>query len=147
MDVVVVVLLIPVALYFWRSLSDFPLWQRRISLVVRSFIVVLLVLALAGLAWLSPTQRMFVVMAIDRSESVDADAKNRIDEVIAQTQAAQGEHQLAFVDFASEPGSVTADLAARQDLPKSSCAAPTWLLPSKRRRLRSCRAMYRISLC
>ena len=112
------VLLIPVAIYFWRSLSDFPLWQRRVSLVVRSFIVVLLVLALSGLAWLSPTQRMFVVMAIDRSESVDADAKSRIDELIAQTQAAQGEHQLAFVDFASEPGSVTADLASRQDLPK-----------------------------
>ncbi len=112
------VLLVPIVLYFWRSLSDFPLWQRRVSLLVRACIVSLLVLALAGFAWLSPTQRMFVVLAIDRSESVDADARSRIDEVIAQAQAAQGTHQLALLDFAVEPGSVVTDLAQREELPK-----------------------------
>lgn len=112
------VLLVPIVIYFWRSLSDFPVWQRRWSLLVRSCIVILLVLALAGLALLSPTQRMFVVMAIDRSESVDADAKQHIDEVIAAAKAAQGEHQLAFVDFASEPGAVAVHSQDRDELPK-----------------------------
>ena len=36
--------------YFWRSLVDFPRWQRSVSLAIRIVILVLLVLALAVLA-------------------------------------------------------------------------------------------------
>lgn len=110
-------MMIPVIWFFWRSLSDFPQWQRRLSTIVRLTIVLLLTMALVGLAWLSPTNRMFVILAIDRSESVDAEAKAMIDDVVQKAQAAAGEHRLAFLDFAMEPSSVVSALADRQELP------------------------------
>ena len=61
---------IPVLLYyFYRSLVDFPRWQRAVSFGVRTVIVILLVLALAGLTLLRPTTEQFVVFVVDRSIS------------------------------------------------------------------------------
>ena len=53
-----------------RSLVDFPRGQRVASLLVRSAVVVLLVLALAGLTLLRPTAERYVVFAVDESLSV-----------------------------------------------------------------------------
>jgi len=89
-------LLAPVCWFFYRSLSDFPRWQRALSLACRSAIVVLLVLALAGLALLSPTTRQYVVLVIDRSLSVDDKAAERIDEVIEAIEAGAGGHRVAY---------------------------------------------------
>src|SRR5438270_275293 len=53
---------VPVLLYyFYRSLVDFPRWQRSVSFAIRTLIVVLLVLALAGLTLLRPTTEQFIV--------------------------------------------------------------------------------------
>ena len=100
--------LVPIVWYFWKSLSDFPTWQRRLSLSVRSLIVGCLVLALAGLTLLQPTKQMFVVLAVDRSQSVDAEASSKIEEFIKQTTAARGTHELAILDFAAEPAALCA---------------------------------------
>ena len=107
-------LLAPVCWFFFRSLSDFPRWQRALSLACRSAIVVLLVLALAGLALLSPTTRQYVVLVIDRSLSVDDKAAERIDEVIKAIEAGAGGHRVAYACAAVEPTRV-AD--RRDDLP------------------------------
>ena len=56
--------------YFRRSLVDFARWQRIVSTSVRVVIVLLLVLALAGLTLLRPTARQFVIVAVDHSLSV-----------------------------------------------------------------------------
>src|SRR5437016_2826744 len=56
--------------YFRRSLVDFAKWQKGISLGVRIAIVLLLVLALAGLTLLKPTDRQFVIVVVDQSLSV-----------------------------------------------------------------------------
>src|SRR5213593_3688559 len=56
--------------YFRRSLVDFAKWQKAISLGVRIAIVLLLVLALAGLTLLKPTARQFVIVVVDQSVSV-----------------------------------------------------------------------------
>ena len=62
---------LPVLFYFFRrSLVDFAPPQRIASLVLRGLIVLLLVLALAGLSLVRPTRELFVVFAVDRSESV-----------------------------------------------------------------------------
>ena len=100
--------LVPVVWYFWKSLSDFPTWQRRFSLSVRSLIVGCLILALAGLTLLQPTKQMFVVLAVDRSQSVDAEASAKIDDFIKQTTGARGTHELAILDFAAEPAALCA---------------------------------------
>ena len=57
-------------LFFCRSLVDFARWQRICVALARGLIVLLLVLALAGLSLLRPTRDLFVVFAVDRSESV-----------------------------------------------------------------------------
>ena len=56
--------------YFYRSLVDFARWQRVLSLWLRAAIVILLLLALAGLNLVRPTRELFVVFAVDRSQSV-----------------------------------------------------------------------------
>ena len=53
-----------------RSLVDFPRAQRVASLAVRSLVVALLVLALAGLTLLRPTEERYIVFAVDESLSV-----------------------------------------------------------------------------
>lgn len=105
------VLLLPVVWYFLRSLSDFPLWQRRISLLVRACILVLLAAALAGLTWLNPTSRMLVVLLIDRSLSVDAEANASIDKFIQEARSAAGNNELKLLDFAGQPGTVSSGKA------------------------------------
>jgi Ca-activated chloride channel homolog len=93
-------LLGPVGWYFHHSLSDFPWRQRLASLVCRTTIVVLLVLALAGLVLLKPTAKMFVAFAVDRSLSVDDKAAEVIDTTLREAAEAAGDNELAFMDFA-----------------------------------------------
>jgi Mg-chelatase subunit ChlD len=96
--------------YFRRSLVDFARWQRMISTGVRVAIVVLLVLALAGLTWLRPTARQFVIVAVDQSLSVgEPTAANRfLDELLA-AKVIGADDQVAFVPFAARPGAVSSE--------------------------------------
>ena len=96
------VFLIPIAWGFYRSLSDFPWWQRVASLFSRCVVVVLLVLALAGLALLSPTSRQYVVVAIDRSLSIDEEATMKIDTFVKEAMASAKENQLVYMNVASQ---------------------------------------------
>ncbi len=98
--------LVPIGWYFWKSLSDFPLVQRRISLATRSLLLICLALALAGLTLLEPTKRTFVVLAVDRSQSVDVDANTKIDEYIAKTRESVGKNEIAVLDFGFEPATL-----------------------------------------
>src|SRR5262245_44876467 len=95
--------------YFWRGLIDFVRWQRVLSLVIRGTIVTLLVLALAGLTWLSPTREQFVVFAIDESLSVGDQAKQAVDSYLEKAVHAAGANRVANLSFAAEPGLVHAE--------------------------------------
>lgn len=95
-------LLLPIAWYYYRSLSDFPRWQRFTSMISRSLVVCLLVLALAGLALLCPTTKQYVVVAVDRSLSIDEQATKKIDEFVSKTSQQVGENTLVFMNVASE---------------------------------------------
>src|SRR5262245_24629379 len=82
---------LPVLFYFFRrSLVDFARPQRIGSLALRSLIVVLLVLALAGLSLVRPTRELFVVFAIDRSESVGKEGAKAIDKFLDQAFSSAG---------------------------------------------------------
>ena len=108
--------------YFRRSLVDFARWQRAISTGVRVAIVLLLVLALAGLTLLRPTARQFVIVAIDQSLSVggesvvvdvNAPKKNSaadrfLDELLA-AKVIGSEDRVAFVPFGARPGAVSTE--------------------------------------
>ncbi|MBC7967252.1 MAG: VWA domain-containing protein, partial [Fuerstia sp.] len=102
------ILPIAAALGFWfvRSLSDFPIRQRIASLVTRSIICLLLVLALAGLTWLHRTHEQFVLFVVDQSLSVGANAETTATEFLKQAADNKGSHQVAFLPFASTIGNV-----------------------------------------
>jgi Ca-activated chloride channel family protein len=68
-----------VILYFYKSLVDLPKRQRIASSVIRSSIIGLLVLSLAGLTWMTTTRRKYVVFVVDRSLSVGEDSRKAAD--------------------------------------------------------------------
>src|SRR5690349_5090574 len=104
-------LILPVlAWYFHRSLVDFPRWQRVVSLLVRSLIVVLLVLALAELTLLVPTSRMFVVFARDASLSIGESSQQAATTFIDEARKHAASHEAAILDFAAEPAEVRTNL-------------------------------------
>ncbi len=71
----VLALCLLLVLYFHRrSLVDFPRPQRIASLVLRGTLLVLLVLAAAGLNFVGDDDRQFVVLLIDCSDSVADEA-------------------------------------------------------------------------
>lgn len=109
------VLLLVLIWYHRRSLSDFPLPQRRISLLVRMIIVVLLTLALAGLSIRSPTRQRMIMVAIDASESLGEAARERIEEVLEQLRPQPGDVQIRFLQFAASPSAPVPDPDALTD--------------------------------
>src|SRR3954447_3094807 len=92
--------------YFVRSLVDFARWQKLLSVGCRSLVVVLLVLALAGLTLLRTTREQFVVFAIDQSLSVGDDSRKAAEDYLARALPKAGTNRVAFLDFAAEPGSI-----------------------------------------
>src|SRR4029079_19062523 len=100
---------IPVLLYyFYRSLVDFPHWQRSVSLAIRTVIVVLLVLALAGLTLLRPTTEQFVVFVVDRSTKSGEQSTHNTDAFLDEALAKAGGNKFAILPFAKEPGQLQA---------------------------------------
>ncbi len=99
-------LLVPIAWFYFRSLSDFPKWQRRVSLLFRSVILVLLILAIAGLSLLSPTARQYITIAIDRSLSIDSKAQVQIEEFVSEIEKHRGDSQIAYMNMALTPSSI-----------------------------------------
>ncbi|MEQ1827540.1 MAG: chloride channel protein, partial [Pirellula sp.] len=95
-----------VAFYFFRSLSDFPKWQRIVSLVVRSAVVLLLGLALAGFTLLHRTNEQFVVFVADQSQSVGNEAAEKAKEFMAKAKEYQGANRSAYLPFAVSVGSI-----------------------------------------
>jgi Ca-activated chloride channel family protein len=94
--------------YFYRSLVDFTRWQQILSLLCRTLIVILLVLALAGWTLLQPTHQQYVVFALDESLSVGEEGEQRVREFLDRALPAAGEHRVAFLSFAAKTEQVRA---------------------------------------
>jgi Ca-activated chloride channel homolog len=112
--------------YFYRSLVDFVRWQRVLSLLLRGALVVLLILALGGLSLIRPTRELFVVFAVDRSESVGEQGTQAVDAYLAKAAPHAGSNRFAVLPFASEPGSVRDGAEAMKgfEKPAPSTASP-----------------------
>ena len=100
--------------YFHRTLVDFDRWQRITSLSGRALIVTLLVLALAGLMLLKPTQEKFVIVVVDRSLSIGDEGRKAVDEYVAKLKETLGDNRVAFLEFDHEPATVTAELTSAE---------------------------------
>ncbi len=118
---------------FRYSLIDFSLVQRRVSLAVRLVLLILIVLALAGLTLLSPTRERMVVFLLDQSRSVDPDASEKARLFLEDAQAVAGKTPLLIVPFATTPKASChlGDLDASEEdtsetSPETSEAELTW---------------------
>ncbi|HVJ87439.1 MAG TPA: VWA domain-containing protein [Caulifigura sp.] len=92
--------------YFIWSLSDFPRRQRLISLAIRSVIVLLVVLSLAGLTLLRDVRDQFVIFLVDDSLSVDKEGAAKVETFLEEAEKTKGANRLAFLKFAKSPGEV-----------------------------------------
>lgn len=96
--------LLVVVYYFFRSLVDFARWQRLASLIARTLIVLLVVLALAGLTLVRPTREQYVVLAVDQSLSVGDEAAKTTETFLNELAERHGPHRIAYLPFAAAPG-------------------------------------------
>lgn len=116
-------LVVPLLVYYFAySLVDFTRWQRTVSLVCRSLIVVLLVLSLAGLTLLQPTKQEFVLFAVDRSLSVGDESRTAIEKYLDEALPTAGDRRVAWMSFAAEPGAV--DAKRPEPVPAAKPGAP-----------------------
>lgn len=104
------------AVYHYRTLSDFAKVQRNLSLLLRLVVVGLLVAAICGPVVLEPTKTQMVIFAVDQSESIDEEAQKVADEflAIATTAAKEQGAEVRFLPFASNPKALLTEWAASE---------------------------------
>lgn len=86
-----------------RSLTDFSRRQLHVSLGLRSLIVLLLILALAGLNRIDRTSKPFVVFLADESLSIDASARQAASRFIQEACASADTPHYRIAGFAAAP--------------------------------------------
>jgi Ca-activated chloride channel homolog len=92
--------------YFRRSLSDFPWRQRLVSLVARSMIVLLLILAVAGLTLLHQTSEKYTIFVVDQSTSIGENAAKSATDFLKTATEKIKNNQIAFLPFAARSGAI-----------------------------------------
>ncbi|MDR3197656.1 MAG: VWA domain-containing protein, partial [Planctomycetaceae bacterium] len=98
--------LIFIAVLIWGfrySLTDFPKSQRYFSLTVRVVILILIVFALSGLTFMSPTHEKMLVFLLDQSRSIDTAANEKAQQFIESAQKIAGKTPIRVVTFAASP--------------------------------------------
>jgi Mg-chelatase subunit ChlD len=95
-------LLAVLVFYYRRTLTDFARTQRLVSLAVRSIVLILLVLALAGLTLLRPTRQQYVVIAVDQSLSISGQARKDAEQWVARARELKGSNRLSVIYFAAD---------------------------------------------
>ena len=93
-----------------HSLVDFSRQQKIISLFIRAAILTLIVLALAGLTLILPTQQTMVVLLADQSRSIDAIAAEHRDQFVEMSRQAIPSNRFGGVVSFGTPDST--DIAA-----------------------------------
>jgi len=110
--------------FFLRSLSDFPRQQRVASLIIRSLIVALVILALAGLTLVRPTDEQYVMVLVDQSLSVGEDGAKRANEFLDEALKTQGGNRVAYLPFAATPGTVQGERVRIEAAPATPAISP-----------------------
>ena len=98
-----------------RSLAGMTPLQRRVCFLLRTVILLLLVLALAGVRWLLPSRELAVLFAVDNSASISAPAQKEARDFVAASFAAQGASDVTgVIGFAGKAELWQPPLAASQ---------------------------------
>ncbi|MEZ6131331.1 MAG: FixH family protein [Planctomycetaceae bacterium] len=94
---------------YLRSLVDLPKRQMIASLCVRAFLVLLLILALAGLNGMTASRQVFVVFAVDRSLSIGESGRQSADRFLQEATGVADRDRFVVLPFASSPQDASAD--------------------------------------
>lgn len=99
------------AWYHARSLSDFAVVQRRLSLLLRTIVVVLLVGALCQPVFLRETTRQMIVFLVDQSESIDEAAAREANRFLKQASdyALAHDAEVRYLPFSKTPGTLLSE--------------------------------------
>jgi uncharacterized membrane protein len=127
------------AVWLWlaqrRSLADLTPAQRRVCTMVRGLILLLLVLALAGLRLLLPSREVAVLFAIDQSASISPAAQEQARAFVAESLGSQhGSDVAGVIGFAAEPQILEAPLERLR-------LAESWPAPANRASTETARAL------
>ena len=118
-------LLLPLLYYgHRRSLVDLGRWQRQISLALRSVIIILLILSLAGLQYLKIDDRLAVVFLADISDSISEDGLEEAQGFIDEAMEHRGNDRASVVAF-TDVAQVLRDFA--HDNPTTHTSEPKTL--------------------
>lgn len=97
-----------IAWFHVRSLSDFSMVQRWTSTVIRLAVALLLIVALGDPILIRSTDDQMLVVAVDRSESIDTAAAEQADRWLDQLsdQTLQRGIEMRVVEFADQPAAL-----------------------------------------
>ncbi len=101
---------------FRRSLSDFSLTQRVLSLLVRLCVIALVAAALARVNLLLRTTEQFVVFLVDASKSIGREAHQQAETFVQTALRHRGSHRAAVVYFAARTGRLHTQWPEQTDL-------------------------------
>ncbi|MHC4443052.1 MAG: VWA domain-containing protein [Planctomycetota bacterium] len=115
--------LLAVVWYYRRSLVDFPIGQMRLSLAVRCLLLILLILAAAGLNLLHDDTRLFVIFLIDRSDSIDDESTEQANRFVTEAMKNIGrKNEAGIIEFAgntSGPRPIDSEAVSLPELDRS----------------------------
>ncbi|MDR0705364.1 MAG: VWA domain-containing protein [Planctomycetaceae bacterium] len=123
--------LIFIAIILWGfrySLTDFSKTQRFMLLGVRLVILILIVLALAGLTFLSPTHEKMLVFLLDQSRSIDSAANEKAQQFIETAQKIAGKTPIQVVAFAASPQIQNSELTDKNETNIAAALKPALAL-------------------
>ncbi|MFY8058447.1 MAG: vWA domain-containing protein, partial [Planctomycetaceae bacterium] len=98
-------LAIPVGILLWllyrRSLSDFSVRQRQLSLFIRSLLVLLLLCSAAGMTLLLSSTEPWIVFVTDVSPSIGTEGRSAAQEFLRTAELSRGRRSATWINFAS----------------------------------------------
>ena len=96
--------LLPVLVFFaWRGVTATAAWRAWGSFACRCLSVTLLILAFAGIALRTTSDKRHVLLLVDRSRSVQGDGQQMADEFIEAARSARRHHEVSVWEFADRP--------------------------------------------
>ncbi len=100
--------LLPVLFFALRGATEMAMWKRVATALCRILAISLLVVAYATLIQRSLSEQKFVVFTTDASYSVDGPSQKAAKDFVHAARQHQGDHVVAFLDFADKAGDVHA---------------------------------------
>ena len=109
----------------WRSDASLTRWRKWISFAIRLVVVLVLVLALAGIRWMRPQEGMNVVYLLDRSDSVPSEQQEAAREWLNKSAAKKKQEDQGGVLVFGGEAAIEASVQPKVEVQKVLAVVPT----------------------